>query len=199
VAVVVSALTASALVGLLLLLLSPAAFDGAVVIIVFSFLWLGFFFLSYPLQRRYARALDMRRPGISLADGILKVPVTEDSTLHFNLVEPHDLTFGWWEHVSVSAGGPTSRTRAVWTHATLSQNGQQLFLIAEDSIRKAQSTGWPKTPDASTQTMPRVQLWAGDLVALVEAWRARVTPSVPETRTSSPAPHASARLPETKD
>jgi hypothetical protein len=79
-----------------------------------------------------------------------------------------------------SAGGPTNSSRAVWTHALLSQAGQELFLIAEDSIREAQSAGWPKTPDASTQTMPRLQLWASDLVELVEAARAHVRTAIPD-------------------
>ena len=71
-AVVGSLLLASALAGLLLLL--PVNVDGAVVIIVFSFLWFGLFFLSYPLQRRYARSLDLRRPGSSSATVLLSIP-----------------------------------------------------------------------------------------------------------------------------
>jgi hypothetical protein len=194
-AVVVSALAASTLVGVPLLL-SHATFDGAVVITVFGSLWFGLFFLSYPLQRRYARARDSRRPCISLADGILTVPVAKDSAPRFNLDEPHELTFGWCEHVMVSAGGPTGRTRAVWTHATLSQAGRRLFLIAEDSIREARSAGWPKTPDGSTPTTPRVRLWAGDLVALVEALRAWGRLTAAETRAVFPPSHASGRMPE---
>ncbi|MGB8506997.1 MAG: hypothetical protein WCD76_01200 [Pyrinomonadaceae bacterium] len=167
-AVVFALLLAFAFSGLLLLLVN---IDGVVIIILFGFILFGLFFLSYPLQRRYARSLDLRRPCVSLAGGILTVPLAEDTVLHFKLDEPHELIYGWWEFVMVSTG-PTSRTRAVWTHATLSQTGQQLYFIAEDSIREAQSAGWPKTPDSSTPTMPRVRLWASDLVALVKAVRA---------------------------
>lgn len=175
--VIIAALTAALLVaapgGLLMLL--KINFDGVWIIILFGLLWPGLFFSSYPLQRRYARSLDLRRPGISLIDNILTVHATEDSILHFNLDEPHNVMFGWYEHVMPSVGGSTKNSRAVWTHALLSQAGQQLFLIAEDSIREAQSAGWPKAPDASTPTMPRVLLWANDLVELVEAVRARAT------------------------
>jgi hypothetical protein len=171
-------LSVLALGGLLLWL--QVGFDGFWFIFLFGFLWFGFFFLSYPSQRRYARSRDLRRPGINFVDGKLTVPVTQDFIFRFNLDEKHELLFGWYEQVMTSAGGATKNSRAVWTHAVLSQAGQELFLIAEDSIREAQSAGWPKTPDASTQTMPRVQLWASDLVELVEAVRSRVRPVMPD-------------------
>lgn len=174
-AVIISALLAVlslvALGGLLVL--SKVNFDGFWFIFLFALLWFGLFFLSYPAQRRYARSRDLRRPGISLVNGILTVPVAQDLILHFKLDEPHELSFGWFEHVMTSAGGPTTNTRAVWTHATLSQAGRGVFLIAEDSVREALAAHWPKTTDASSPTTPRVQLWASDLVELVEAMRAR--------------------------
>ena len=55
--------------------------------------------------------------------------------------------------------------------------------IAEDSIREAQSANWPNTPntqDGATPALPRVRLWASDLVALIAAMRARRVPSMPE-------------------
>ncbi|HEY9401704.1 MAG TPA: hypothetical protein VIQ24_03345 [Pyrinomonadaceae bacterium] len=181
-AVIIAALSAAlsvfAVGGLLMWL--RVDFDGFWVVFMFGLLWFGLFFLSYPLQRRYARSRDLRHPGISFADGKLTVPVARDFILRFDLDEPHELMFGWYEHVMTSAGGATKNSRAVWTHAVLSQAGQQLFLIAEDAIREAQSSRWPKTPDASTQTMPRVQLWASDLVELVEAMRTRVRPTATE-------------------
>lgn len=183
-AVAGSSLIAAASAGSLLLL--PVNVDGTVVIIAFGILWFGIFFLSYPLQRRYARSLDLRRPGIGFVKGVLVVHVTNSSTLHFNLSEPHELKFGWWEYVTVSTG-PTGRSRAVWTHATLSQAGRQMFLIAEDSVREAQAAAWPKTPDSSTPVMPRVSLWASDLVALVDAIRARSVSSMPEQHPPAPA------------
>lgn len=172
-AVIISALLAVlslvALGGLLVWL--KVNFDGFRVIFLFGLLWFGFFFLSYPAQRRYARSRDLRRPGLTFVNGMLTVPVAQDSVLHFKLDEPHELVFGWFEHVMTSAGGPTKNTRSVWTHATLSQGGRGVVLIAEDAVREAQSASWPKIPDASTPTTPRVQLWASDLVALVEAMR----------------------------
>jgi hypothetical protein len=179
-----AAASAAALLGLLALL--KINIDGAWIIILFGFLWFGLFFLSYPLQRRYARSRDLRRPGISLINDVLTVPVTQDSLLHFKLDEPHELAFGWWEHVMTSAHEQFSNTRAVWTHATLSQARQRLFLIAEDSVREAQSAGWPKmpgaatteiTPDAATPEVFRVSLWASDLVALFEVIRTRTAGS----------------------
>jgi hypothetical protein len=182
-AVIVAALSAAlsvvALGGLLMWL--KVGFDGFWVIFLFGLLWFGLFFPSYPLQRRYARSRDLRRPGMSFVNGQLTVPVSTDSILHFNLDEPHELMFGWSEHVMTSAGGATKNTRAVWTHAVLSQAGRRLFFIAEDSIREAQSAGWPKITDASTPEIPRVQLWASDLVRLVEVMRARDRrPAAPE-------------------
>ena len=178
IAALLSVLSMVALGGLLMWL--KVDFDGFWYIFLFGLLWFGLFFLSYPLQRRYARSRDLRRPGINFVNGKLTVPVAQDFILHFNLDETHELLYGWYEQVMTSAGGATSNSRAVWTHAVLSQAGQELFFIAEDSIREAQSAGWPKTPDASTPTMPRVQLWASDLVELVEAMRSRVRPVMPD-------------------
>lgn len=166
-----SAAAAAAVCGSLLMLLGVEA-DGFWLLFLFALLSGGLFFLSYPRQRRFARALDSRRPGISLTDGVLTVPVTRGSTLHFKLNEPHELLFGWWEYAMTGAGGPTTRTRAVWTHATLSQAGRGLYLIAEDSIREALAAGWRKVSSSETPAHARVCLWAGDLVALVEAVRA---------------------------
>jgi hypothetical protein len=173
-AVVIAALTAALSVAALgvSLTLSGVGFDGFWVVFLFALLWFGLFFLSYPLQRRYARSRDLRRPCISFVEGILTVPPAAESVLNFNLDEPHELRLGWCEQVMTSAGGPTGNTRAVWTHALLSQGGRGLLLIAEDSVREAQSAGWPKTPDASTASTPRVRLWACDLVPLAEAMRA---------------------------
>ena len=53
VAFALAALLAAALAGLFVLL--KVNFGGTVIIIVFGVLWFGLFFLSYPLQRRYAR------------------------------------------------------------------------------------------------------------------------------------------------
>ena len=176
-AVILAALSAAASVAALVLGLlawSGAELDGFWAVFLFGLLWFGLFFLSYPLQRRYSRSRDARRPGITLAGSLLTVPVASDSALQFNFDEPHELVFGWCEHVMTSAGGPTTLTRGVWTHALLSQAGRQLYLIAEDSVREAQAAGWPKTPiAAATTAMPRVNLWASDLVALVEVARAR--------------------------
>jgi hypothetical protein len=170
-AVIISALLAVlalvALGGLLMLL--QINFDGFRVIFLFGLCWFGLFFLSYPAQRRYARSRDLRLPGISFVNGLLSVPVERDVILRFRLDEPHELIFGWFEHVMTSAGGPAKNTRAVWTHATLSQAGRGVFFIAEDAVREAQSANWAKIPDASTPDTPRVQLWASDLVELVEA------------------------------
>lgn len=170
-ALVLAALLVAALGGVLMLL--KINFDGFWIIFLFGLLWFGLFFLSYPLQRRYARSRDSRQPGINFTNGLLAIPLTDDSMLHFKLDEPHELVFGWFEHRMTSAGRPTSNTRAVWTHAMLSQGGQKVFLIAEDSAREAQAAGWPKTPDSSTPTMPRVCLWARDIVTLCEVIRRR--------------------------
>ncbi len=183
-AVVGSLMLASALTGLLLLL--PVNVDGAVVIIGFSILWFGLFFLSYPRQRRYARSLDLRRPGIILADCLLTIPVTDARALHFKLDEPHELIFGWFEVVTKSTGGPTSYSRGFMTYAILSQAGQHLFLKAEDSVREAQGAGWPNSTYTVTPNLS-VRLWASDLVVLFESVRERARPFVPELQTPAPA------------
>jgi hypothetical protein len=162
----VSLLLAAALAGLLLLL--PVNINGVIVILVFGLLWFGFFFFSLHWQRRYARSLDLRRPGIRLAAGLLTIPVTNDLTLHFKLDEPHELIFGWYEVVIKSTGGPTTNTRGLMTYAILAQAGQQLFLKAEDSVREAKMAGWPNSTSSMTPEHS-VRLWANDLVALVEA------------------------------
>jgi hypothetical protein len=168
-AVFVSLLVAAGAAAALLL----TNLDGALLVIVFAVVWFGLFFFSYPLQRRLARSLDLRRPCVSLDNDILAVPVAEDSALRFNLAEPHELTFGWWEFVVKSTGGPTTNTRTVLTHATLTQSGQPLFLKAEDSMREALAAGWPKSPpNSEPHAAPGIRLWASDLVALVEAMRA---------------------------
>lgn len=168
VALTISALSAAALIGLPLLL-NVNLGDGAVVVIIFSFLWFGFFFLSYPQQKRYARFLDLRRPGIRLRDGLLTIPINEDCTLQFKLDEPHQLTFGWFEiEVRNHRGG---RTRWSNTFAILSQAGQQVLLKAEFSAREAQAAGWSNATSPASP-INSVSLWASDLVALVEAMRA---------------------------
>jgi hypothetical protein len=188
IAALVAATSVAVFAGLLTLL--KVEVDGFWIVFLFGLCWFGLFFLSYPLQRRYARSRDLRRPGISLNGGSLSVPLEEDFTLHFKLGEPHELMFGWYEHVMTSASYQGTHTRGVWTHAMLAQNGQGLYLIAEDSIREAQSAGWPKTTVPTTPTMPRVSLWASDLVALVEAMRtraARPAPAEPHTHTATNA------------
>lgn len=176
--VIASFILAAALVGLLLLLPVKVFTDGAVAIIVFGFLWCGFFFFSLPRQKRYARSLDVRRPGISLAGGLLTIPVRDDRTLHFKLDEPYELTCGWFEVVTRTTGGPVHYTRGFMTYAILSQAGQQLFLKAEESTREAKAAGWPNATQAETPALG-VRLWASDLVALIEAVRARRRPTVP--------------------
>jgi hypothetical protein len=170
-----SLLSAAALAGLLLLLL-PNVFDGAWVIIVFGLLWFGLFFLSLPRQRRYARSRDLRRPGVRLVGSVLTIPLADDTTVQFDLDEPHELTFGWFEVITKSTGGPTTNTRSLTTFALLSQGGRELLLHAEESVREAQSAGWP---NRTSPTWPdrRVRLWAGDLVTLVEAVRSYVPPA----------------------
>lgn len=164
------ALPAAALCGLLLL--SSVKIDGAVIIIMFGVLWGGGFFFSVPWQRRCTRSLDARRPGIRLADGVLAVPLDDDTAVRFMLEEPHELRFGWAEDVVATAASPTMHTRTVLTYAALSQAGRYLFLKAEDSVRPAQAAGWPKG-GSLLPTEPAVRLWASDLVALVEAMRTR--------------------------
>jgi hypothetical protein len=169
-AFVVSALLAAALSGLLVL--SSIKVDGTWVVIVFGLLWGSSFFLSVPRQRRCARALDLRRPGICLADGVLAVPLSDDTMVRFILDEPHELKFGWSEAVVTTVAAPTTHTRSVMTYATLSQAGQHLFLKAEESVRAAQIAGWQKS-EGLPQSKIAVRLWANDLVALVEAMRSR--------------------------
>ncbi|HEY0082999.1 MAG TPA: hypothetical protein VGB61_09435 [Pyrinomonadaceae bacterium] len=171
IAALAAAMSVAAFGGLLTLL--KVEVDGFWIIFLFGLFCFGLFFLSYPLQRRYARSRDLRWPGISLNGGVLSVPLEKKSTLHFNLGEPHELAFGWCEHVMTSVSYQGTHTRGVWTHAMLTQNGQGLYLIAEDSIREAQSAGWPKRTIPATPTMPRVSMWASDLVALLEAIRTR--------------------------
>lgn len=178
-AAVLSLLTAAALTGLLLL---PPVIDGAWVVIVFGALLFGLFFLSLPRQKRYARSFDLRRPGARLDGGLLTVPLADDTTIRFNLGEPHELTCGWFEVITRGGGGPTTNTRGLMTYAILSQAGQELFLQAEDSVREAQAAGWPnrtsvKTPDR------RVRLWAGDLVTLVEAVRSHAPTTATKSQT----------------
>lgn len=169
-ALFVSALLATACVGLLMW--SSLKVDGAVIVILFGLLWGTGFFLSLPLQRRGARSLDARRPGVSLAEGVLAVPLEDDITLRFELDEPHELKFGWAEFVVATVAAPTTHTRGVLTYATVSQAGQSVFLKAEDSARAAQAAGWPQS-EGLNMSEPSVRLWANDLVALIEAMRTR--------------------------
>lgn len=189
---VIALLLAAAFAGLLLLL--PVNINGVLIILAFGLLWFGLFFLSLPRQRRFARILDLRRPGISLTDGLLTIPQTDDHTLRFKLDEPYELMFGWFEVVTKSTGGPTTNTRSLMTYAILSQAGQQLFLKAEESVREAKAAGWPNATSASTPHLG-VRLWARDLVILVEAVRAHVRPVVPVLETP-PAPATDNRVPE---
>lgn len=80
--------------------------------------------------------------------------------------------FGWYEAVTQSAGGPTTRTRSFMTYAILSQAERQLLLKAEESVREAQAAGWPNATSSATPAHS-VRLWANDLVVLIEAMRAR--------------------------
>ena len=169
-AFVLAALLASALVGLLALLKVKGG--GTLIIIAFGFLWFGLFFASYPLQRRYARSFDLRRPGIHLANGVLTAPLPDGSTLQFKLDEPHELSYGWWETLVTNITGPTLHVRVTVTHATLAQAGQHLFLVAEDATRDAKKAGWLKSSGVP-QSKPELRLWSEDIVALVEAIRAR--------------------------
>ena len=148
-----------------------SSINGAVLIMILGVLWFGLFFLSLPWQKRYARRLDLRRPGVSFADRLLTVPVAGDLTLHFRLDEPHELMFGWFEVVIKSTGGPTTNTRSLMTYAILSQAGQQLLLKAEDSVREAQMAAWSNSTSPTTPNL-NVRLWASDLVVLIEAIRA---------------------------
>jgi hypothetical protein len=179
-AVVLSLLTAAALTGLLLLL--PPVIDGAWVIIVFAALLFGLFFLSLPRQKRYARSLDLRRPGARLVGGQLTIPLADDAAICFDLDEPHGLIYGWFEVVTKSTGGPTTNTRGLMTYAILSQAGQELFLQAENSVREAQAAGWPNRTSPTTPDR-RVRLWASDLVTLVGAVRSHAPTTSNESQT----------------
>jgi hypothetical protein len=179
-AVVLSLLTAAALTSLSLLL-SPFI-DGTWVVLFFAALLFGLFFLSLPRQKRYARSFDLRLPGARLDGGLLTVPLADDTPMRFDLGEPHELTCGWFEVITHGGGGPTTNTRGLMTYAILSQAGRELFLQAEDSVREAQTAGWPnrtsvKTPDR------RVRLWASDLVTLVEAVRSHAPATATEPQT----------------
>lgn len=107
------------------------------------------------------RALDLRRPGARLSGNLLTTPLAGDTALRFALDEPHELAFGWFEAVTKSTGGPTTNTRGLVTYAILSQAGRGLFLQAEDSVRDAQSAGWPNKTSSTTPDL-RVRLWATD-------------------------------------
>lgn len=170
VAFVSAAVLAAALVVLLALLKADGG--GVVIVLAFGLLWFGLFFLSYPLQRRGARALDSRRPGVRLAGRVLASPLPDGSTLRFELDEPHELSYGWSETLVSNVSGPAMHARSVSTYATLSQAGQRLLLIAEDSAREAKKAGWLKSAGVPRFT-PAVRLWAEDIVALVEAVRTR--------------------------
>jgi hypothetical protein len=177
---VISLLTAAALTGLLLLL--PLTLDGAWVVLAFLTLLFVLFFLSLPWQKRYARSLDLRRTGARLVGGLLTIPLADGTTMRFDLGEPHELNYGWLEVVTKSTGGPTTNTRGLMTYAILSQAGRELFLQAEDSVREAQSAGWPNRT-SSTTPHQSVRLWAGDLVTLVEAVRSHAPAAATETQT----------------
>lgn len=137
---------------------------------IFVLIWFGGFFGSIPGQRRYARSQDARLPGVSLADGVLSVPVKAGAPLLFRMGEPHELAFGWLEFVATSSGGATTCTRTLMSWATLSQAGQHVMLKAEDSVKEAQKAGWQKvmSPQADATV---VSLWAADLVGFVEFLR----------------------------
>jgi hypothetical protein len=167
-AAAVSLLTAAALTGLLLLL--PPFLGGAWVVLTFGVILFGLFFLSLPWQKRHARSFDLRRPGARLDGGLLTVPTSDAAAICFDLNAPHELTYGWFEVITPGGGGPTTNTRGLMTYAILSQAGRELFLRAEDSVREAQSAGWPNRTGANTP-LRSVRLWAGDLVTLVEAAR----------------------------
>jgi len=177
---VISLLTAAALTGLSLLL--PLTLDGAWVVLAFLTLLFALFFLSLPWQKRYARSFDLRRTGARLVGGLLTIPLADDTMMRFDLGEPHELTYGWFEVVTKNTGGPTTNTRGLMTYAILSQAGRELFLQAEDSVREAQSAGWP---NRTSSTTPRqsVRLWAGDLVTLVEAVRSHAPKAATESQT----------------
>ena len=173
----------AAAAGSSLLLLLPSGVDGAWVVFAFALLWFGLFFLSLPGQRRYARSRDLRRPGISLADGALTVPLPDETALRVELGDPRELRFGWFEVVTKSTGGPTTNTRGVMTYAVVSQAGRGLLLFAEDSVAEARAAGWPNVTSPATPDL-RVRLWAADLVRLVEALRAQPATPAPGQATT---------------
>jgi hypothetical protein len=186
-AVLLSGLAAAALSGLLLLL--PPVINGAWVVLLFGTLLFGLFFLSLPWQQRYTRSSDLRRPGARLDGGLLTVPLADAAAMRFDLGEPHELIYGWFEIITPGGGGPTSNTRGLVTYAILSQAGQELFLQAEDSVREAQSAGWPNRTNANTPDR-RVRLWASDLVTLVEAVRSHIPATSTESQTYMTPPDA---------
>lgn len=149
--------------------------SGTAVLIVFHFLWWGFFFTSFLWHRRLVRSLDLRRPGIRLVSAILEVPLKDDSTLRFNLDEPFELSFGWCTSLVPTAAAPMTHTRVYLTYAALSQKETQLFLLAEESVREAQAAGWRES-EKPEPVRPEVRLWAKDLVALVETMRTQLAP-----------------------
>lgn len=149
-----------------------AKISAVAIILIFGVTWFGVFFASIPLQRRYARALDGRKPGVSLSPGMLTVPVKPGSTLVFWTHQPIEVAFGWLEFISQGGGGPTSQTRTVMSWATLSQAGQHVILQAEDSIKAAQKAGWQKATSPLAGAT-KIRLWECDLVELAEYLKAR--------------------------
>ena len=144
--------------------------SAVLIILIFGLTLFGLFFGSIPWQRRYSRSLDGRKPGVSLANGMLYVPVKEGSTLIFWTGQPIEVAFGWLEFKSHASGGPTTSTRTVMSWATLSQTGQHVLLQAEDSIKEAQKAGWQKVTSPLAGA-PMIRVWATDLVELVEFLR----------------------------
>ncbi len=164
-----SALMAAAISWLVSLVLSKLS--GTQLIILFTAIWWCVFFLSFSWQRRLARAIDSQRPGIYLKQGLLEVPLTDDRSLRFDLDKPSELRYGWSESAVATVASPTMNTRVRLTYATISQNGQQLFLRADESVSKAKAAGWPKS-ECVESFIPAVRLWANDLVRLIDALRA---------------------------
>ena len=144
--------------------------SGVLLIMLFGVILFGGFFGSIPWQRRYSRSLDGRKPGVSLAIGVVYVPVKKDSTFIFWTGQPIEVAFGWLEFVVGGGGGPTTKTRTVMSWATLSQAGQNVMLYAEDSVKEAQKAGWQKVISPSAGA-PMIRLWAADLVEFVEFLR----------------------------
>ena len=94
--------------------------SGVLIIMVFGIIWFGLFFASIPWQRRSSRALDGRKPGVSLTRGTLSVPVKVGATLVFRTDQPIEVACGWLEFISGGGGEPTGKTRTVMSWATLS-------------------------------------------------------------------------------